>query len=241
MKCHVVEQFNSSHDLLIASDDYSSKKTKKSTNSEAEGGVSRGIDFRNVSNVINFDFPPEINSYIHRAGRTARGNNKGSVLSFVSLKEKDAMDLVEEHLEASYNIDDAAVIKKHMFKMDDIEPFRYRAKDAWFAVTKTAIKEARVKEIKREIKNSEKMKTFLENKPKEQQLIQHDVPLNIIKPQHHLAEIPDYIVPKALKNIVGIERKRKRTDTKTFVKSNPKAKDALAFERIDYSKKRKRF
>lgn len=41
-----------------------------------ESGVSRGIDFQCVSNVINFDFPLDIPCYIHRAGRTARGNNK---------------------------------------------------------------------------------------------------------------------------------------------------------------------
>lgn len=36
---------------------------------DREYGVSRGIDFQNVSNVINFEFPKSVDAYIHRVGR----------------------------------------------------------------------------------------------------------------------------------------------------------------------------
>lgn len=39
-----------------------------------------------------------------------------------------------------------------------MEPFRYRAKDAWRAITRIAVRDARLKEIKNQIFNSEKLK-----------------------------------------------------------------------------------
>jgi len=42
----------------------------RSKKKDKESGISRGIDFQNVSNIINFDFPPDVNSYIHRVGRS---------------------------------------------------------------------------------------------------------------------------------------------------------------------------
>lgn len=66
---------------------------------DKEAGVVRGIDFQFVSNVINFDFPTDVESYIHRVGRTARGNNKGTALSFVKANETTLMENVEAHLQ----------------------------------------------------------------------------------------------------------------------------------------------
>lgn len=74
---------------------------------DKESGVARGIDFQCVSNVINFDFPLDISSYIHRAGRTARGNNTGSVLSFVNLKERDLKEKVDDYLKEGYSTEDS--------------------------------------------------------------------------------------------------------------------------------------
>lgn len=48
-----------------------------------------------VSNVINFDFPPTPILYVHRVGRTARADQMGTALSFVSKLEESRLADVE--------------------------------------------------------------------------------------------------------------------------------------------------
>jgi ATP-dependent RNA helicase DeaD len=45
--------------------------------------MSRGIDVDNLSHVINFDLPLDIESYVHRIGRTGRIGKDGIAISFV--------------------------------------------------------------------------------------------------------------------------------------------------------------
>lgn len=44
--------------------------------------MSRGIDFQNVSLVINFDLPTSLISYVHKIGRAGRANKKGKAITF---------------------------------------------------------------------------------------------------------------------------------------------------------------
>jgi ATP-dependent RNA helicase DDX3X len=46
--------------------------------------ASRGLDINDISLVINYEFPKEIDSYVHRIGRTGRKGKKGKSLSFIS-------------------------------------------------------------------------------------------------------------------------------------------------------------
>lgn len=259
IRCHAVSQFNSGvYDIIIASDERSLeepiktnkkltkkelKKSKKKRNEDKEFDLSRGIDFQCVSNVINFDFPLNINSYIHRAGRTARGNNTGSVLSFVSFGELEQLNKTEEHLKDSYGTEDD-VFKKYEFKLEEIEAFRYRSDDAWRVITKEVIKQSRLKEIKIEMFNSEKLKSHFEHNPKELQVLRHDKPLSVLKVKPHLIDVPEYIVPDGLKSIANIERLRKR---KSKNLENPESKAAyeeklnnpLLCAGVDFSKKKR--
>ena len=52
----------------------------------------RGIDVQQVSLVINYDFPREIESYLHRIGRGGRFGRKGFAINFVVNRSKDAYD-----------------------------------------------------------------------------------------------------------------------------------------------------
>lgn len=99
------------------------KVKKGKRKKDKESGVARGIDFQFVSNVINFDFPLDVNSYIHRAGRTARGKNQGTALSFVSIRERPLLEEVEAELKHCYNRD--TLFKTYQFKLEEVEGFRY--------------------------------------------------------------------------------------------------------------------
>ncbi len=44
--------------------------------------MARGIDFKTVNSVINFDFPTSLVSYIHRVGRTGRAGRAGTATTY---------------------------------------------------------------------------------------------------------------------------------------------------------------
>ena len=52
-------------------------------------------------------------------------------------------------------------IQEYQFDMKQVEAFRYRMEDALRAVTRSAVREARVKELKIEILNSDKLKVYI--------------------------------------------------------------------------------
>ncbi|XP_015523146.1 probable ATP-dependent RNA helicase DDX56 [Neodiprion lecontei] len=216
-RCRAVTYFNSgTYDIIIASDEKALEeplmvKDKKSKRrKDNESGVARGIDFQFVSNVINFDFPLDVTSYIHRAGRTARGKNQGTALSFVAMRERSLLDEVDTQLKEGYNREN--IFKTYQFKLDEVEGFRYRAKDAWKAVTRIAVREARLKEIKQEVLNCEKLKGYFEENPRDLKSLRQDKALHTVRQQPHLKDVPEYIVPQTLKRIAGIGKRKRKFD-----------------------------
>ena len=61
--------------------------------------VARGIDVDDIRLVINYDVPHDSEDYVHRIGRTARANNDGVALTFVSEKEQNDFYAIEKFLE----------------------------------------------------------------------------------------------------------------------------------------------
>jgi len=146
------------------------KHQKDGKDKNKEYGVTRGVDFVDVACVVNFDLPTSSRSYTHRTGRTARAGRTGMALSFVLPKGLWGKNKVvgclpsaerDELVFAKIEEEQAArgcKIKEYQFDMKQVESFRYRMEDALRSVTRAAIREARVKELKTEILNSDKLK-----------------------------------------------------------------------------------
>merc|ERR1711988_1863774 len=64
--------------------------------------ASRGLDVKDIKYVINYDFPSQIEDYIHRVGRTGRAGATGSSYTFFTAdKSRSAPDLIKVLQEAS--------------------------------------------------------------------------------------------------------------------------------------------
>uniref|UniRef100_F7GW53 Probable ATP-dependent RNA helicase DDX52 n=1 Tax=Macaca mulatta TaxID=9544 RepID=F7GW53_MACMU len=67
--------------------------------------LARGIDFKGVNLVINYDFPTSSVEYIHRIGRTGRAGNKGKAITFFTeddkplLRSKQKKKMIKKPLE----------------------------------------------------------------------------------------------------------------------------------------------
>ena len=60
--------------------------------------AARGIDVDGISHVINFDFPPQPEDYVHRIGRTGRNQAIGDAISFATHEDADSVRKLERIL-----------------------------------------------------------------------------------------------------------------------------------------------
>lgn len=57
----------------------------------------RGIDIPDVTHVINYDLPDQVDNYVHRVGRTGRGDRRGVAYTFCAPKEHDQLRAIEAY------------------------------------------------------------------------------------------------------------------------------------------------
>ncbi|MCL1811245.1 MAG: DEAD/DEAH box helicase [Methanomassiliicoccaceae archaeon] len=63
--------------------------------------AARGLDIDDISYVINYDMPEEVDTYIHRIGRTGRAGKEGVAISFVTSEEEHLVKEFELRTEMS--------------------------------------------------------------------------------------------------------------------------------------------
>ncbi|RLN18876.1 DEAD-box ATP-dependent RNA helicase 16 [Panicum miliaceum] len=225
-RLHIIEAFNARlFDYLIATDDAKTKEEKQTDKEnkkearvsrkhlqqtlDAEFGVVRGIDFKNVFTVVNFDMPPDPAGYVHRIGRTGRANKTGASVSLVSEEESSIFEEIEHMLQDIENKDTDCISPFPLLTKDAVNSLRYRAQDVARSVTTRDIQEARRQDIKSEILNSEKLKSHFEENPRDLDLLKHDKLLSNKEIPAHLRDVPDYLIDpktKEASNVVKLSR-----------------------------------
>ena len=85
--------------------------------------AARGLDVDDLTHVINFGLPDDIENYTHRSGRTGRAGKKGTSISIVHSKEKHKIRNIEKEIGKKFveaEIPNAEEIcKKQLYKVMD--------------------------------------------------------------------------------------------------------------------------
>ncbi|MCR4916407.1 MAG: DEAD/DEAH box helicase [Prevotella sp.] len=85
--------------------------------------AARGLDVDDLTHVINFGLPDDIENYTHRSGRTGRAGKKGTSISIVHSKEKHKIRSIEKEIGKQFveaAIPSAEEIcKKQLYKVMD--------------------------------------------------------------------------------------------------------------------------
>ena len=85
--------------------------------------AARGLDVDDLTHVINFGLPDDIENYTHRSGRTGRAGKKGTSISIVHSREKNKIRLIEKEIGKEFVEADIPtaqeICKKQLYKVMD--------------------------------------------------------------------------------------------------------------------------
>ena len=100
--------------------------------------AARGLDVDDLSHVINYGLPDDIESYTHRSGRTGRAGKNGTSIAIIHTREKGKMRAIEKVIQKNF-IEGSIpkpeeICKKQLYKVmdqivkadvneEEIEPF----------------------------------------------------------------------------------------------------------------------
>ena len=64
--------------------------------------AARGLDVDDLTHVINFGMPDDVENYTHRSGRTGRAGKKGTSICIISMRERSKIKLVEKEIQKTF-------------------------------------------------------------------------------------------------------------------------------------------
>ena len=88
--------------------------------------AARGLDVDDLSHVINYGMPDDVENYTHRSGRTGRAGKKGTSISIVHVREKSKIRQVEKTIQKEFQLgtlpEPKDICSKQLYHViDDIE------------------------------------------------------------------------------------------------------------------------
>ncbi|WP_281890274.1 DEAD/DEAH box helicase [Paenibacillus sp. YYML68] len=63
--------------------------------------AARGLDVEGITHVINYDIPHDVESYIHRIGRTGRAGQTGKAVTFAAPRDANYLELIERGIKST--------------------------------------------------------------------------------------------------------------------------------------------
>ena len=65
--------------------------------------AARGLDVENLTHIINYNLPDELDVYTHRSGRTGRAGRSGTSIVIANLKEKHKLQMIEKKINKKFD------------------------------------------------------------------------------------------------------------------------------------------
>jgi len=91
--------------------------------------AARGLDVDNLTHIINYNLPDDLEIYTHRSGRTGRAGRSGTSIVIANLKEKHKLQIIEKKINKKFNTKPVPsgkeICEKQLFhlvdKMENVE------------------------------------------------------------------------------------------------------------------------
>ena len=88
--------------------------------------AARGLDVDELTHVINYGLPDDVENYTHRSGRTGRAGKRGTSISIIHLRERGKVRIIEKVIGKKFEVgvlpDPQEICTKQLYRvMDELE------------------------------------------------------------------------------------------------------------------------